>query len=350
MTMTNERERVTALLFYALLLLLAYLVFRVFEPFLVPLGWAAVLVVFFYRWHARLERRWGRSRAAALSTAAVTLILIVPMLFVMSAFVNEAVDALGNARRVFAGELPPWARRAWQTVQLRMPGGQLVDMTAIMNDAAQGAASWLAAQAGAILQNVALFVFDLIVVVFATFFLFRDADAIMRGVRHALPVDERLRERMIAQTGELVVAGVSSSLIVAAVQGLLGGLAFWALGIGAPVFWGVVMALFCLLPFGAWVIWMPAAIWLMLTGNLVRGLVLVGLGAGIVSSVDNFLRPALLSGRTQLNGLLVFISLLGGVSVFGVLGIVLGPILMATAVGLFEAYTAERAQRRPQEL
>ena len=128
-----------------------------------------------------------------------------------------------------------------------------------------------------------------------------------------------------------------------ATQGILGGLAFWLLGLSAPVFWGVVMAILCLLPFGAWVIWAPAAIWLMFTGSVVRGIILAAVGAGIVSAVDNFLRPLLLSGHSEMNGLLLFISLLGGVIAFGTVGLVLGPVLMATAVAVYEAFTSESA-------
>ena len=101
------------------------------------------------------------------------------------------------------------------------------------------------------------------------------------------------------------------------------------------------MALFSLLPIGAWIIWLPAAAWLILNGSVAKGIILVAIGAGVVGTVDNILRPALLSGRAQLNGLLVFISLVGGVSLFGLLGLVLGPVLLATTVGLLEVYTAD---------
>jgi predicted PurR-regulated permease PerM len=107
------------------------------------------------------------------------------------------------------------------------------------------------------------------------------------------------------------------------------------------------MAFFCLLPFGAWIVWGPAAAFLMLSGDLVRGLILAGVGAGIVSSVDNILRPALLSGQSRINGLLLFISLLGGVGAFGAVGLVLGPILMATTVGLLDAYLDDAPPRWP---
>jgi predicted PurR-regulated permease PerM len=169
----------------------------------------------------------------------------------------------------------------------------------------------------------------------------------MAAIRRVIPLETDVRERLIHQTGAMVTASVASSVVVAAVQGVLGGLSFWILGLSAPVFWGVVMAVFCLLPLGAWVVWAPAAIWLMFSGSVVRGLVLAGVGAGIVSTVDNVLRPLLLSEHSEMNGLLLLISLLGGVVAFGTVGLVAGPVLMAAAIALFEAFTSDHVVSRP---
>ena len=125
-------------------------------------------------------------------------------------------------------------------------------------------------------------------------------------------------------------------------QGLLGGLLF-ARSDHAPVFWGVVMMFFCLLPFGAWVVWLPAALLFFASGDWLRGVILAGVGLGVVSTADNVLRPWLLRGTARMNGLLVLISLLGGMAVFGALGLVLGPTLMATAVGVLRTYTKDGA-------
>ena len=103
-----------------------------------------------------------------------------------------------------------------------------------------------------------------------------------------------------------------------------------------------MMAFFALLPLGAWVIWGPVAGWLLLTGQTGRGIALIAIGAGVVGLIDNILRPILMSGRTQMNGLLVFISLLGGLATFGLLGLVLGPIIMATTISFVDAYATER--------
>ncbi|MDE3155402.1 MAG: AI-2E family transporter [Acidobacteriota bacterium] len=336
----TPRERLSILFFYAAVLWLGYILFRIFQPFLVPLGWAAVMVVFFHPLHTRFERRWGPGRAALASTFVVTIIVVVPMILVVTAFVREGIQAAGDMQRTLTSGHFEWVQSAWHWLEVHTPIAAGVDFPTMIGEGAKQAAATLASSAGALLQNVVVFVFDLFVSLFAVFFLFRDSHGLMQGIRRVLPFEDRLRERMIGQARDLVAAGVSTSLAVASVQGGLGGLAFAALGIDAPVFWGVVMAFFCVLPLGAWVVWMPAAIWLMATDHVVKGIVLFGVGVGIVSLADNFLRPLLLSGRAQMNGLLVFISLLGGMAVFGVLGLVLGPVLVATAVAIVDAYTS----------
>jgi predicted PurR-regulated permease PerM len=347
----SERERITSLAFYGFVLLLGYLVFRLFQPFLAPLGWAAVLVVLFHPVHVRLEKRIGRTSAAFASTAGVTFIVIVPGLLVMTAFVQEARQAINAVDAAFeAGELQR-VQAAWQYVQKQFIGNEPSDLAAIAQDGAAQVAAFVAAQAGAILLNVAMFFFHAALMLFAAFFLFRDAGTVMGLVRRVLPFQPEQSERMIRETHELIFATITSGLIVAAIQGGLGGVTFAALGIQAPVFWGVVMAFFALLPFvGAWVVWFPAAIWLILAGDVGRGLILIIVGAGIVGTVDNLLRPALLSGRARLNGLVVFISLVGGLALFGPLGLVMGPIVVATAAGLLEAYTKPYPSPEPGEV
>jgi len=340
MPQSNAAQRLTPVLFYGVVLLLAYLVFRVFRPFLVPLGWAGVLVVVFYPWHARLEKRWGQTRAAAVSTLGVTLILIVPALVLMTVFVREGVEAARGIQRAVAEGHLPWVQRAWEWIAQRAPGEGLNDLPTLVRQSAERVAGLLASKLGVVLRNVGMFLFDLFVTLFALFYLFRDAGAIVGGMRRVLPFEEAHRDQMIAQAQKLIFASVTTSLAIAALQGLLGGIAFALVGLAAPLFWGVVMAFFSLLPVvGAWVIWVPATMWLMATGNWGRGLALAAICAGVVGTVDNLLRPLLLSGRTRLNGLLVFISVLGGIIVFGMLGVVLGPIVVATAAGILEAYT-----------
>ncbi len=333
-------ERLTSVLFYGAVLLLAYLVFLIFEPFLVPLGWASVLVVFFYPLHERLERRWGRTRAAAVSTAGVTLVLVVPALLLMTLFVREGVAAARSLQRATAEGQYAWAHRAWEWIVRRAPTAGPSDLATLVEQSAQRLAAFLASQLGTILRNTAVFLFKLFVMLFALFYLFRDAGAIVAGIRQILPFEQQHRDRMITEARNLIFASVTTSLIIAGVQGLLGGTAFALAGIGGPVFWGVIMAFLALLPVvGTWPIWLPTAIWLLATGHALRGIVVVAICAGVGTLVDNFLRPLLIGGRARLSGLLVFISVLGGIAVFGMLGVVLGPIVVATAAGILDVYT-----------
>lgn len=327
----------------ALLLCLVYLIAR---PFLTPLAWAAIIAIVFHPLHLRFARRWGASRAAALTTALVAVIIVVPLLLVMMTFVREAVSAFRNLEDGATSAGVAWIQSAWARLTDRIPGPR-ADVAAAVGELARRAALLVASQSGLVLQNTATFVVDLFLAHFAAFFLLRDSAAVMRVVRRLLPFEPATREKMIAQTHELVSITITSSGIVAVTQGVLGGLVFAMLGLGAPLFWGVVMGFFCLMPFGAWVVWLPAAVGLWLNGSPGRALALAVLGFGIVSGVDNVLRPVLLSGRTQMNGLLVFISLLGGLAAFGVLGLVLGPLLVASAQALLTAYLHETESSPP---
>lgn len=341
------RERSTTLVFYGCVLLLGYLVYLLFAPFLVPLAWAAILAAFFHRQYRRLSARFGKTAAASLSTAAVTLIIVVPCVLIAIAFVQQATQTIGAIEPSSGSLGVARLQRGWLWLQ-RQPFGR--DLGSF-DDYLQRATAWLAgvvaASAGIFVRNIVVVIVDLAIMIFALFFFFRDGDAILRRLRRILPFDAAFRERQIAEMGQLIRASITTGLAVALVQGSIGGIAFAVLGLGAPIFWGVMMAFFALLPLGAWVIWGPVAAWLLLTGRIARGLTLIAVGAGVVGLIDNMLRPILLSGRTQMNGLLIFISLLGGLAAFGLLGLVLGPIIMATTISFVDAYASERREREP---
>jgi predicted PurR-regulated permease PerM len=229
--------------------------------------------------------------------------------------------------------------RGWDWLRGFIPGAQATDLRTLIENVISRTGGFLAARVGGLLADIAVLLFHLFVTLFALFFFLRDADTIMYEVRRSLPFEDLRRERMIRQTRDLVYASIAVGLVIASVQGLAGGLVFAALGLAAPVFWGVIMGFLALLPFvGAWVVWLPAAIWLLATEQYVKGVVLIVLGAGVIGTIDNIVRPVILSGRAQMNGLLMFISLLGGVSLFGLLGLVLGPLITAIVIALFETY------------
>ncbi len=340
--MTNElssQKRLGAAMFYGIVILLAYLVFLVFAPFLVPLAWAAVLVVVSYPAYEWLARRWGPVTSAIVSTVGVTLILIVPTLLVMIAFVRQGVGAVQSVQLQVANGHFDWVNDLWTRFQDMFPDAGSEDLATSLRHYGELAATFVAARLGTILRNTAVFVFHLGVTILAMFYLYSDGASMVARLREILPFELAHRDRMLGDARELIFASVTSSLVAAAAHGALGGIAFALAGIKAPIFWGVMMGFFSFVPLvGSALIWVPVSISLMASGHWGHGIVLMLFCAVIVGSVDNFIRPWLISGRAEMGGLVVFISVLGGIGAFGLLGVVLGPIIVASAASLLELY------------
>jgi predicted PurR-regulated permease PerM len=339
--MHSDRERIAQIIYYGAVLLVGYLSFLIFEPFLVPLGWGAVLAVCIYPLHSRLTPRLGRSKAALLSTLLVLVLIVVPIWLLVQVLVSELSQAVTTLQSTVTGAPPERLVRGWHWVQSHVPYLAPERLSASISAAIQRVGGSVAASSGRVIGGVALLIVDLFISLFALFFFLRDAPAIVRMMRVFLPFDDSQRDHILQQVGDLIYASVIAGLAVAAVQGLLGGLAFWLLGIEAPVVWGTVMAFFALLPvLGAWVVWLPVALYLLATGAVTKAIVLTVIGAGLVGMADNVLRPVLLSGRSSMNGLVTFVALLGGVAAFGFIGLVFGPVVVAVGTALLDAYLA----------
>jgi predicted PurR-regulated permease PerM len=315
---------------------LCFLVYLVIQPFLVAMIWAAVLVIFFYPGHLWLLKRIGRPRIAALfSTVVVAILLVAPMAWLAPAFVRQAVDTVGQlpSQEIIErlGDAADW-------VSENVPGWAF-SLEETANDIARGMSGQLGRWSARLAGNLAAFIVDGIVLLLALFYLFLDGERLVKLCRDVSPFGGGRHDHMAQEAIDMISATITAGLVVAAVQGILGGVTFAALSLPSPVFWGVVIAFLSLIPIlGAWMVWLPGGIGLLLTGQVTRGVILLVAGVLLISAVDNFLRPALIAGRSQLNGLLVFVSVLGGMQVFGLIGLVLGPLTVAMAVGLIRGY------------
>jgi predicted PurR-regulated permease PerM len=321
---------------WALAALIAYFLYRVVQAFLVPLTWAAILTIFFFPLHRRISQRIRRRNLAAFfSAATVAVLLIGPAAWLVPAFVSEAVNTV---RVIPSGEFLSRAK-GWVEPTLRSVPINIGSFDELLGRVTENLGGQAAALSARIAGNVFGFLFDLLVVILALFYLFRDGPDLVRFLTDVSPLGGEHQVRMMAEVNELISVTISSGLAVAVTQGLLGGLLFWGLGMRAPVLWGVTMALLAFLPLiGPWLVWGPAGLGLILSGSTGRGITLLVLGFVLVSGADNVLRPIMIADRSQLHGLLVFISVLGGFSAFGLLGVVLGPLIVATAVGLLRGY------------
>ncbi len=337
----SSREKFAQLIFYVVIVLIGYLTYLVISPFLAPLAWATVFAVMFYRVHLELSPRIGSSQAALAATLMTAVLIVAPGVVLVSVVAREAPQVMDYLQQISL-TAPHQIDRAWEVVRRRSPMPLPVDPAFVVREGVQRILGFLAPRAGAAVADLFATLGSLFVMLFAMFFLLRDGHTLARQVRDLLPLPESARDRLMTDTRDLIVASVGAGLVVAIVQGTIGGVAFWLLGINAAVIWGVVMAVCSLIPLvGAALVWAPTALWLLLSGEVLRGIILIVVGVVAIGLADNILRPILLAGRTTASGLVVFLGLLGGAAAFGFIGLVLGPIILVTAGNLLRVFSTE---------
>lgn len=337
------KKRITIIFLLTLTAFALYLCYVIFSPFIRPLFSAIVIAVVFYPVQARMQRVIrSPSLAAALATVFVMLVLIVPAIMIGAAIVREARDLyemLGEKSAQEGG----WGSYVTHLLERPLAWiGRYVDVSgfdlrAAVMSRVQQISAFLVAEFGALAGGITSFVVNLVITMFTLFFLFREGRSIRRRAAAILPLTLEQFERLVSGVSGTITATVYGGLAVAAAQGALTGLALWFFGIRSPVLWGVVAGFFALIPLvGTAVVWLPASLYLILSGHWVQGIILIGWGAGVVGTVDNFLRPYLMgvSGQMRMHTLLIFFAVLGGVQVFGFLGLFVGPVILAFTITL----------------
>lgn len=319
------------------LLVALYLCWLMLQPFVDVLLWAVVLVAVFMPIHRRLLGRFASpTLAATLSTLLVVVTILAPATLVTIAVVGEISDmarTLGTGTpqwgsvQLVLERIQPWV--PWDLHQLESRDFLLERLQAISGTLANRTLGMVGGVMATVVQTF--------LVVFTMFYVFRDGDAIRHAFYDVLPLDGAQAKAVVERTQEVIGASVYGVLVVAAIQGFLGGFIFWAIGLPSPLLWGVVMFFLCMIPMaGAFLVWAPAAVLLAVSGAWPRALILTAWGLLVVGTVDNFLKPRLVGKRAKLHELLIFFSVMGGLNVFGVLGIVLGPVTVALTLAVFD--------------
>jgi predicted PurR-regulated permease PerM len=343
--------------FYVLLVLVTLAFIAVILPFYSGIFWALVFSIIFFPLHVRIERLLkGRSNmAAALSVTTCLFLVIVPGLVILTSLVQQ-----GNQlyQRFSSGEID--IRQLLTQVQQALPnfvqeGLRSVEFNGFhelqeqISGALMQGGSFFAGRALSFGQNTVHFFIAFGLMLYLLFFLFRDGRSLARIVGRAIPLSEAHTRRFMAKFTSVVRATVRGNVIIAIIQGAIGGIAFWALGLQPALLWGVVMSFLSLLPaVGAALIWGPAAIYLALTGLWFKAAILVLVGAVGIGLVDNLLRPSLVGKEVKLPDYLVLISTIGGISLIGINGFVLGPLVAALFVSAWGLFTEERYSVPPR--
>ncbi|MGQ9425390.1 AI-2E family transporter [Gilvimarinus sp. F26214L] len=320
----------------------------VMSPFLAPILWASILAVLFMPVNKRLLRHMPRfPTAAALLTLLIAVVaVILPVLLVLSSVVNEAVNLYAQYE---SGELnvDKYLERiqsAFPVVQSRLDslGVDLAELREQAGSAISTAVNFLAKRSLNIGQNTLAFLLSAALMLYLAFFLLRDGITILKWLRVAFPLDDRRETLLFKKFSEVTRATVKGNVVVGLVQGSLGGLIFWILGVQPALLWAAMMAVSSLIPaVGTGLIWVPVALYLFAVGSYVQSIVLVLFGVLVIGTVDNILRPILVGRDTKLPDYIVLFSTLGGLAVVGIHGFVVGPLIAALFFTLWHMFILE---------
>lgn len=342
------REQLERRFFLVMLVGVSLLFGLVLQPFWGAVFWACALAVIFYPLQQflllRVSRR--RGRIALLTLLCAVLVVVLPLLAVATSFAQEGVSFY---QKLQSGAIDPArfidaVRSAFPevTALLREFGVEPDSLKQRLSEFALVASRFLATEMLAIGQNAAGVFLNTALMLYLAFFLLRDGPKLIRLLIDALPLGDEREKLLLAKFAEVTRATVKGNLVVAVVQGSLGGIIFYLLDIPAPVLWGVVMACLSLLPaVGAALVWGPVAIYLYAVGQVWSATILLVYGATVIGLADNILRPLLVGRDTKLPDYIVLFSTLGGISLFGINGFVLGPLVAALFMVFWQIFMAE---------
>jgi predicted PurR-regulated permease PerM len=350
---TVKKEHAGAAVFITIVAIVCVLFYVIFQPFLKPIIWGAVFAGVFYPINARLGRKLRRKNIRSLIMCVLVIAVIgVPAAFLTLGLIAEVVGVLPKFKdAIEAGQLDfilkpeafGWNERIKEFLGPYVDVSKL-DIESMIATNLQRLTKYLLEQVSNLIGNISLALFSFGLSVIAMFFFFRDGEALVIRLKELMPMSEDLKERLSHRLKEVIVASIYGGVLVAGIQGALGGIIFWAMGLPSPIFWGALMGLLSLLPIvGPWFVYVPAAVILIVSGSWIKGIVLLALGGVIVSQSDNLVRPMIIGGRTRIPTLLLLFSILGGIKVFGLLGLILGPVIASVLLAFIEVYKPRSA-------
>lgn len=327
-----------------LALALGYLSYQILKPFLSPIAWAVILAIVFYPVYIFILR-FTRVKAIAslLTIIIITVIIIGPFSYLSFLLVNEltniseylkegkfeALTDLLNSPRIkgVVNGIVSFMNMTEEEMKSTLSGN--------ISRLGKEIVVRIAGGVGDIVTGAVNFVF----MVFSIFFLLKDGPEFLRKTHDYMPFPEEQKERLEVQIRDIIVSTVYGGVLVAIVQGIIGGVTYYILGVPSPVFWGLSTAVASFIPLvGAAAVWVPAAGYLFIKGFALKGVILAIVGIFGISLIDNILKPIIIGGRTKMPILIIFFSVLGGIKLFGLIGLIAGPLVMAIFVSVVEIF------------
>ena len=337
-----KENRFYYLIMPALILGFGYVTYLILKPFFFPIGWAIVFSIVFYPLYVFLVRYLkSPSIASGVTTVIILLVILGPLSYFLYLLASELSNvsvkeaSLDRLYRVFDHPyVKPLVDRMLTFFHLTTVQFQS-QLTGNMSAMGKNLLSYLPSRLGDVAGTMVSFV----LMVFALFFFLKDGDQFLAKAGDYMPFSINQKQRIAKQVKDIVVSTIYGGLVVAVLQGVCAGLGFMFVGFSSPVLWGVATSIASFIPaIGSFVVWGPAAFYLLATGHIAKGIVLLCIGVFIIGLIDNLLRPLIIQGRVSMPLLVIIFTVLGGIEVFGLIGIVLGPLVLAVFVSLMDIF------------
>jgi len=331
-----DKESVAKYALVVLLIALGYFSFIVISPFFSYLLFSIVLVMLFYPLYESLSGRLGgrRRTASVLLVLGLIVLIILPGISFGVLLFNQAPMAYES----FAVAIDVSAAQPLAEMIL----GPEVDLDALISGSVRDFRRYVVSSAPQFLSSAGEVVLGFFILFFVMYYLFAEGPQILSGIRQISPLSKKHHDALLSNINNVVRGVIEGQIVLGLIQGLLAGLLFWILGVPNALFWGFVTAIVSMLPVvGAFMIWLPIAIWLLLSGMIWQGVTLIIIGGAVISQIDNMLRPYLVGRYAEVHPALVLIGVLGGMSVFGIAGFILGPLILALFVAFLRFYAEE---------
>ena len=345
-----KREHIFLIFILFLTFLSIYLLYQILSPFLSSIVWAVLLAIVLYPLFQKFQRLFKKREvlSALLMTLLVLIVIVLPFTLLMVSLAADAVDIYHQVEEMIkTGQLQAYFEKVKEIPIFRwiLAGlGQHIDLSQtnplpLLLNNINRISTFIFNQTTVLLKGLSTLIVGFFFTLLSLYYLFKDGSHLFGRLKEIIPLPSRQRDLLIQRFEDMIYATIYGGILIAMIQGILGGLSFWVLGLPSPIFWGSAMALFSFIPIGGTaLIWAPTAIILLIGGAVLKGLILLGLGIFVISMVDNILKPLFISTRTNIHPLLLFFAVLGGIQAFGLIGLVAGPLIATLFLTLIEIY------------
>lgn len=338
---TLHFHRVRSVFFFGLIAVFSIAFLYVLHPIVYPIFWAAIIAIMFYPVYRSFTSMTGMQTASAIITIVLAVVviflplsLLVVLIFQQSVLLYTSLS--GGHFFIDVQGIATWLQHSPFAPYIDSIKSEWTNQAA---DASKFIATFLFQNLRSITQNSVSFIFFLFITLYALFFFLRDGERILRRLQHLSPLEDRHDVLLFKRFVSTVRATLKGTLIIGGIQGLLGGLLFWITGVEGAIIWGVIMFFLSMVPgLGAFLVWLPAGVIMLALGNTWQGIVIIIFGAVIISTIDNFLRPPLVGKNIEIHPLLVLFSTLGGIFLFGIPGVIIGPTIAALYLSIISIY------------